>query len=283
MESASHPDLIHEAAGHSAQRAAQLTSLAVASAQVYVMYRARRAALRAAADEQEARALREQERQAVQRARAGWAPALDQRWLAQADLLQATRAWGAAAPYAGADATAAAALRLAEERLRVLHPYAMARYDRLRRDGMSPADAMVEAAPLFARPPRAYERPPAPDRAGIEVAPTGSDPGIGTGRTANDERLAAQAEQPRAADLVPAITTTEQAGRSPAEAGSQTAGEAVFTALAADRASPTAAALAARGFPYTIRQALRSAGTAVTAPPRSGAAAEHAPRHGLAR
>jgi hypothetical protein len=57
---------------------------------------------------------------------------------------------------------AATAMRKSEERLHDLHPYAMARYDQLRADGMSPADAMNEAAPLFARPPRAHDAPYAP-------------------------------------------------------------------------------------------------------------------------
>jgi hypothetical protein len=57
---------------------------------------------------------------------------------------------------------AATAMRKSEERLRDLHPYAMGRYDDLRADGMSPADAMREAAPLFARPPRAHDTPYAP-------------------------------------------------------------------------------------------------------------------------
>jgi len=38
----------------------------------------------------------------------------------------------------------------------------MARYDRLRADGMSAAEAMREAAPLFARPSRAYDAPSTP-------------------------------------------------------------------------------------------------------------------------
>src|SRR6266487_4381805 len=40
-----------------------------------------------------------------------------------------------------------------QARLRDLHPYAMARYDRLRGDGVSPLDAMRETAPLFSRSP----------------------------------------------------------------------------------------------------------------------------------
>lgn len=62
-----------------------------------------------------------------------------------------------AAAYADGDSGAAAALRKSEERLRTLHPYAMARYDRLREEGASPIDAMREAAPLFVRAP--YARP----------------------------------------------------------------------------------------------------------------------------
>src|SRR5262245_53262207 len=58
--------------------------------------------------------------------------------------------------------TAATAMRKCEERLRDLHPYAMARYDRLRADGMSPAEAMREAAPLFARPSHVYDAPTTP-------------------------------------------------------------------------------------------------------------------------
>ena len=45
-------------------------------------------------------------------------------------------------------------MRKSEARLRALHPFAMARYDRLRSDGAA-ADAMREAAPLFALYPHA--------------------------------------------------------------------------------------------------------------------------------
>lgn len=272
MEPGSHPDPIREAASHNAQRAAQLMSVAIAAAQGYIMYRSRRAAMRAAADEQEAQSLREQERQAVQQARAGWAPALDQRWLGQADLLQAARAWGAAAPYAEADATAATAMRRSEQRLRVLHPYAMARYDRIRGDGMAPADAMIETAPLFARHPHAHERPPAPDRAAIGLATPGS----------NENQPAADS---RTADRHPAVPAGRD-GPGRAEAGSQPARAAVLTTRpGTGRAPSTAAALAARSFPYTIHQTLRSTARAqgVTSAPRPRSATEQAPRRGPTR
>ena len=58
------------------------------------------------------------------------------------------------------DPAAASAIRKSEERLRTLHPFAMARYDRLRSQGASPLDAMREAAPLFGLHPRASRAGP---------------------------------------------------------------------------------------------------------------------------
>ena len=54
-----------------------------------------------------------------------------------------------------------------------LHPYAMARYDRLRHDGLAPLDAMRETAPLFARAPDARVGDPAPARfaVGADASP----------------------------------------------------------------------------------------------------------------
>ena len=153
MDPASHyPEPLEEAFGHGAQRAAQLAAIVTAAAQVYAQYRAHRQRQQAARDEQTARTLREQERAANRQARMGWAPAHDARWLAQAGLLDTANVWGAAAPYADADPVAASALRTCEDRLRALHPYAMARYDRLRADGMNPIEAMREAVPLFTDP-----------------------------------------------------------------------------------------------------------------------------------
>ena len=71
--------------------------------------------------------------------------------------------------------TAAAAMRKSEERLRDLHPFAMARYDRLRADGLEPAEAMRETAPLFALSPRARAWPFAP--LPVLDAGTGADAG----------------------------------------------------------------------------------------------------------
>lgn len=177
--SAYHADPLGEAFGRSSQKAAQFISIVGAAYEIAARRRAIRAARNAARTEQQLRAAQEQERAARAEARARWAPAFDARWQAQADLVQAGRVWGAAAPYAGTDPEAAMALRKAEERLRVLHPYAMGRYDRLRFEGAGPLEAMREAVHLFAREPHARPGQPAAARPGIEagVPGAGSWPG----------------------------------------------------------------------------------------------------------
>jgi hypothetical protein len=170
MDPASHYlEPLEEAFGHGAQHAAQLAAIVTAAAQVYAQHRAHRQRWQAARDEQAARALREQERAADRQAALGWAPAHDPRWLAQAGLLQTATAWGAAAPYADADPVAGSALRKCEDRLRALHPYAMARYDRLRGDGLDPVEAMREAVPLFARAPRVRTGEPASEHPALDM------------------------------------------------------------------------------------------------------------------
>jgi hypothetical protein len=105
------------------------------------------------------------------------APAHDSRWLAQADLLQAARTWSAASAYADVDPAAAVAVRRCEERLRGLHPYAMAWYDRMRSEGTSAFDAMRQAVPLFARAPHARPGDPGAERRSL-AAPVGLDAAI---------------------------------------------------------------------------------------------------------
>ena len=159
-----YPDLFGDALSYSSQRMAQLASLVTAAATVEARRRAQRNAAKTIRSERALRELQDQERAAYQLARAGWAAARDPRFLDQADLLQAARAWSAAAAYADADPEAADAVRTCEQRLRALHPYAMACYDRLRSDGAAPLDAMREALPLFARAPHARPGDPAAER-----------------------------------------------------------------------------------------------------------------------
>src|SRR6266516_2578387 len=205
-----HPDPLAESFGHSAQHVAQFTSVVMAAGYAYTQYRARRAHRNAARDERAGRELRDQQRAADQQARMAWAPAHDSRWLAQADVIQAARVWGAAAPYADDNPLSASAMRKCEDRLRTLHPYGMARYDRLRAEGAGPIEAMLEAAPLFTRKPGARTGDPGAARPVLETS-VGQQTGAPDGaRPAADGRTPAQvaAESfPYTADEVVAAAT----------------------------------------------------------------------------
>jgi hypothetical protein len=170
-----YPDVLGDALSYSSQRLAQLGSLVTAAAVVEAQRRAQANAARAARDDQALTALHDQERAAWHLARARWAPAHDSRWLAQADLLQAVRVWSAAAGYADADPTAGSATRKCEERLRALHPYAMAWYDRLRSEGAGAFDAMRQALPLFTRAPYARPGDPAGQRRALDYSAASRD------------------------------------------------------------------------------------------------------------
>jgi hypothetical protein len=189
-----YPDVLGDALSYSSQRLAQLGSLVTAGVTVEARRRAQKNVENAARSERALNALQDQERAGWQLARADWAPAHDSRWLAQADLLQAARVWSAASAYAEADPVAASASRKCEERLRVLHPYAMASYDRLRSEGAGAFDAMRQALPLFARAPHARPGDPATERrvlagsAGLDAASWDGDendglrePGLSSG------------------------------------------------------------------------------------------------------
>ena len=182
---------------NSSQRLAQLGSLVAAAAVVEAQRRAQATAARAARDEQALTALHDQDRAAPQLARAGWAPAHDSRWLAQADLLQAARVWSAATAYVEADPTATSAARKCEERLRALHPYAMAWCDRLRSEGTGAFDAMGQTLPLFARPPYACPGDPARQRRALEydAAPRDGDADGGVRLPSADSSPDLKAEQ----------------------------------------------------------------------------------------
>jgi hypothetical protein len=171
MEPDRYNDPLQEAFNHGSQRVAQFASLVGAMAQVVIQRRALHDARNSArTDEHATRILDEQERLIHRQSRLSWAPAHDSQWLAQADLIQTGRAWAGAASYADTDPAAASAMRKCEERLRKLHPYAMARYDRLRDDGANPLDAMRESAPLFSRTPNVRVGDPAPARPALSAS-----------------------------------------------------------------------------------------------------------------
>ncbi len=276
MDPVTYPEPSGQAAGHAAQRSAQLASVVMAAAQVFARYRARREQQQAAADERSARALRGQQRADYQQGRLGWAPALDPRWLTQADLPQTARAWGAAAPFAGTDPAAASALRKCEDRLRHLHPYAMARYDRLRGDGMHPIEAMRETVPLFTREPNVRTGGPRTERAALgtgaghmtagppgepgdsPAAPAGAAPEDRVERRGRQivDQLQARARAAGRSELGPdelAIVLETLTNLPEDVIAEVTAADAVASA------GRTAAQVAAESFPYPVTDAVAAA------------------------
>ena len=100
MDADSHPDPFQDALQQGMRRVMEVGYAAAAGAQVYLQHQKTQARVAAERDERVRRVLNAQIRADRDAARAGWAPALDPHWLAQADLPQAARAWGAAMPYA---------------------------------------------------------------------------------------------------------------------------------------------------------------------------------------
>jgi hypothetical protein len=284
METETHPDPFQDAMSHGLHRAVQVASCTVTAAQVYVHQKRAQARVIAERDHRTRRALGAQARADRDAARAGWAPVLDPGWLRQADLFQVTRAWGAAMPFADRavpwyEPAAATAMRKCEERLRVLHPYAMARYDRLRSDGMGPADAMREAAPLFAGPPRAHDTPYAPRQGlGTAVGPpsdvTGRviQPGTAAGLIGTEQDRATTAERARAAELDAATDVKATPGADERTMNLAGARDAAATAEAAGARASRASRPWERDFPVPIHDVVAAAGSARRAAAPSPAA-----------
>lgn len=160
--SSNHSDPLRDAIQDSVYRAVQVGSFALTATQVYAYHRRTQARITAEQDQRARRALHAQVRAERDADRARWAAALDPAWRDRASLIETAQAWGAALPYADRNVpwhepAATTAMTRCEERLRQLHPYAMAHYDRLRSEDLGPAEAMREAAPLFARHPRARD------------------------------------------------------------------------------------------------------------------------------
>jgi len=171
-----HSDPLRDATQDAVSRAVQVGAFAGTAVQVYAYHRRTQARMTAEQDQRARRALNAQVRAERDADRTRWAPALDPAWRRHATLIETAQAWGAALPYADRNVpwhepAAATAMIRCEERLRQLHPYAMAHYDRLRSEDLGPAEAMREAAPLFARHPRAQDASSVPHRV-LMPAPT---------------------------------------------------------------------------------------------------------------
>jgi hypothetical protein len=243
MDPGNHPDPFSEAMSHGLQRAVQVASSVMTGAQVYVHLKRTQARVVSERDERARRALAAQITADGTAARVGWEPALDAGWLQQAGLFRTAQAWGAAMPYADRampwyEPAAATAMRKCEERLRVLHPRAMARYDRLRGEGTGPAEAMREAAPLFGQPPSARDAPyqarPVLDAGnGETLAWSTTGPGTGPGEPGSP--VAAATQERRGRQIIEALQSRARAhGRDPLGEAEQRTVLETITNLPAD-------------------------------------------------
>lgn len=166
-----HPDPITEGLAHAGQRVVQFIAISVIVRQIQARYELRRERARRLRNLEAERRATKTMKAVFEQARTCWAPAHDPEWLKRADLLRVAEAWSAALPYAAGHTPAASAVRKCEERLRELHPHAMQHYDRFRENGLSPEEAMREAAPFFTRTPNVRTGDPAPSR---PLLPTGT-------------------------------------------------------------------------------------------------------------
>lgn len=135
-----------------AARAAQIAALSIALSEAITHVRQERAAARAADDEHAANSARAARFTSHATARLAWAPALDERWLRNADVHAVLDAWAPAVGWAATDAAARDAAALIEQRLAASFPAAMEGYAQARSEGHDAATAMSQAAPLFAAP-----------------------------------------------------------------------------------------------------------------------------------
>jgi hypothetical protein len=163
MTEGNYPEPFQDAAQMTAREVLQMASVIAAFIRAYLQHRARTKRERAAADEQEKRALRAQARVERDAVRARWAPGNDRQWVRAASLSDTADVWCAAVQYTDTDSelferSAVTTVENCEARLRELHPFAMARYDRVRADGLDRMEAIREAAPLFMMAPRAREQ-----------------------------------------------------------------------------------------------------------------------------
>lgn len=140
-----YPDPESEAA----TRAAQIAAVSVALVEAIARLREERAALRMSEEDRSAVAMRAARLTDHAVATATWAPALDRRWVAQADTHALLDVWVPAAAWAERDAGAGRALAAVEQRLTATHPTAMSSYRAAVANGSPPAVAMQEAAPAF--------------------------------------------------------------------------------------------------------------------------------------
>ncbi|MCA1832883.1 MAG: hypothetical protein LC750_09210 [Actinobacteria bacterium] len=225
MNEQHHGNLLGGAIGETTQTAAHLATILATATQTTLRVRTRRFEADQAAEQMAAGVQRAELRREQAAARAIWAPGLERSVIAAASASDAATIWAAAQPWIDHEPSAREAVRLAEERLRLLYPELIIRYQQGLADGLDPIDAMVAAT--------------------VVLAPTPADPnGAAAARAvAGDERGEAlhQAATPDVASTVTVDEHTQGVQQSATYAG------------VSDAASARAALLAAQAYPQPLR------------------------------
>src|SRR5438067_1699969 len=147
MNEQHHGNLFGGAIGETAQAAAQLATILATAAQTALRLQTRRFEVDRAADQAAADVQRVELRREYTAARLDWAAALRQGFKTSGSTTDAATVWASAQPWVDHDPSAREAARLAEERLDVLHPEPIVRYQERLADGLDPIDAMVVVTP----------------------------------------------------------------------------------------------------------------------------------------
>ena len=130
-------------------RAAQTLAVSISVVEALARARAQRAHDRADDAERALVGARATEALNHSTARLTWTPAFDDHTLRRLSATEMLQAWEAADQYRNLDPSAARAAELIEQRLRGVHPEAMAVYDDALDQGRTAADAMQQAKQRF--------------------------------------------------------------------------------------------------------------------------------------
>ena len=130
-------------------RAAQALAVTVSIGEALARLHAQRTHERAAAADRAAAAAGTEQALHREQARLVWAPTLDDRHLVRMAATELLHARDHARGYQHADPTARVAVDRIEQRLRDVHPEAMALYDTAIRDGLGADHALRQALPHF--------------------------------------------------------------------------------------------------------------------------------------
>lgn len=202
---------------------------------------------------------------AAHAAAASYTPGLNPHWIRHAHMSDLAAVWHAAHDHAADDTRAATAAHQVEEQLRRMHPPAMRLYDDLRAAGHGPADAMRQAAVLFAFvDPSARPGQPAPPRPQLTVI-AGSNTDVTRTGPDDDDTLADQAARDRAAGSTAAGTPDDPATTAVDEHAAGLTTGSVLDGTA-DREATTATALHRQMYPHSVQTELAAADAAPTTP-----------------